>query len=1389
MTPERCVAPNAGSGARERRRGRSVRALLALCTVAAVVFFAAPADRAMAQTGPTTSVNIPDLNLRAALETQLGKTAGATITRAEMAAHTGFLWGSPPRRTLRLDHADWNSDLVPTPQAPTTVIRGLTGLEYLTAIQGLSMTRHRITDLRPLAGLTEMRRLWLDENLISDLSPLRGLPLDQLSIKLNPVRDLSPLAGMVGLANFNCDRCQISDISALAGLTRLTYLDLQNNYIRSIEPLRRVNDLAEVFLSDNDIEDLSPLENRNLRTLTAAGNRITDLSPLRNSLVMETLDLNLNEGLRDVSVVERMVALKVLRLDGTDVRDLSPLVRNNGLGSGDQVYLRNVPNLNADAAQHVATLKGRGVSVFVNDPLKLDRTVRNVRVTPGVERLTVAWIPVTPTAAFTPQGYRVYWWSGHQDRSSRYTPPQHHDGTADTSSYTIPNLTPGTRYKVQILPYPPWPGGEFSAIVVGRPLAALRVEGEGGGEAVTVTPGVESLAVSWNRVDGAGDYKVQWKSGDEGYDPANRQARTGGGDKTSYTIPELTAGTEYTIRVIATTTTTTTDDGADGPPSDEATGTPLAAAPTVVPGVESLTVSWNQVDGAGDYKVQWKSGEEDYDPDARQARTGGGDKTSYTIRDLTAGVEYTVRVIATTDDGADGPPSDEATGTPLAGVPGVPASEFKVDVEGALQSLKVSWDAVRDAISYRVRWRQTAATEEFAEADAACLYVRERESCVDVPPSGSAGSDPKVTWTIRDLEPDVKYTVEVTPRLDDQSLGDPRYKDGTPIRKAVVTIMGEGAVAGVGSATVVEGEDAELRVMLDEPSRVPVTVAWRTEDDDTAKAAAKAGEDYRATMAGRLTIEPRKDGATLRVLTLQDRRVEPAETFRVRLTEVRLAEATYEPDPEAASATVTIVDDDTEPARGRALEKVLAGMGRWVAADAVEVIGGRFTGGEAVEAQVGLGGWTLPLPGIGPREPGRPGSRPVPASEWTPWTPDKETTHPALSVESLSRSRFNLPLGQREAGAAEGGLPGLRVWGQGSVGGFDGRPEAGFRMDGEVAGGYLGADYRPRHDALVGVALARSRGDVDYEIDDVTTGAVDLELTSVLPYAHWSPRAGLGVWGLLGAGWGDAELEDEAGKVETDLEMRMLAAGMRQDVATWREIDVAVKADAFLAELTTDAKAGLPKAGGGAERLRLRLEGRMQRATSPVSQLTPSVEIGGRWDGGDADTGMGLEVGGGLAYAHETLGLEVEARGRYLLAHRESAFDEWGGSLAARLDPGQAGRGPWMTFAPGWGAEGSRMAQMWDGREVFRAPGGGGEGPELSPDRVDLEVGWGAWRRVGGAGLVTPWAGLSTAGAGRYTNYKLGARMEAGSGMSLDLENRLSGAVGYEVMLYGRLDW
>ena len=717
------------------------------------------------------------------------------------------------------------------------------------------------------------------------------------------------------------------------------------------------------------------------------------------------------------------------------------------------------------------------------------------------------------------------------------------------------------------------------------------------------------------------------------------------------------------MRVIATGT-----NAPDGEPSDEATGTPMAPAPaqvtsvTVAPSVESLIVSWSPVDGANGYKVQWKSGEQEYDPATRQALVSGADTTSHTIPGLTPGVEYTVRVIATGTNAPDGEPSDEVTGVPAR----------------------------------RVH-------------------------------------------------------------------------------------------ASIADAAAVEGAAVEFPVQLTEPSTAVVTLTWSTEDET-----AKAPEDYQAMASGRLTLQPGDDKAILRVPTREDQRIESAETFQVRLTGAANAAV----DPQAAVATGTITDDDRAPVRGRAMGMALAGMGRWVAADAVDVIEERFTGSQETEAQVGLGGRTLPLAGVGSQGPARsaaPGTRSAGygldpgRGRGDPWTPGN--SHPAFSTDSIARSRFNLPLSRQVDGAAPGGTSGWRVWGQGSVGGFDGKPEPGSTIDGEVVGGYLGLDYRPRQDALVGVALAHSRGEVDYAIDSVTSGEVDLDLTSVLPYAHWSPRAGMGAWGLLGAGWGRAELKDEAGKVETDLRMWMAAAGLRQDVASWREIDLALKADGFLTELKTEARAGLPEAKGEARRLRLRLEGRREWEVSPVSRMTPRLELGGRWDGGAGEDGLGMEVGGGLAYTHTDLGLEVEARGRFLLAHQANGFGEWGGSLTVTVDPGQAGQGPWMRLSPGWGREGSRVAQMWDGREAFRGADGA---PELSPNRLSLDVGWGLPTH-GGAGLLTPYAGLSMAGS-EMRDYRMGARMKTGSRMSMGLEGRRRKAArntqaGYEVLLTALWNW
>ena len=76
------------------------------------------------------------------------------------------------------------------------------------------------------------------------------------------------------------------------------------------------------------------------------------------------------------------------------------------------------------------------------------------------------------------------------------------------------------------------------------------------------------------------------------------------------------------------------------------------------------------------------------------------------------------------------------------------------------------------------------------------------------------------------------------------------------------------------------------------------------------------------------------------------------------------------------------------------------------------------------------------------------------------------------------------------------------------------------------------------------------------------------------------------------------------------------------------------------------------------------------------AKLTPGLEFGLRHDGGDAETGTGVEVGGSLRYADAASGLSVEARGRTLIAHEAAGFGEWGGASASvRLDPGAEGRG------------------------------------------------------------------------------------------------------------------
>ncbi len=285
--------------------------------------------------------------------------------------------------------------------------------------------------------------------------------------------------------------------------------------------------------------------------------------------------------------------------------------------------------------------------------------VMGVEVAAGVEQLDVSWTVVSDAG-----GYKVQWKSGEEAYEEAR---QASIAGGNAVSHTITGLTAGTEYTIRIIATKEHADdGEPSSEVIGTPKALPPAPVTG----VEVTAGVEQLDVSWTEVADAGGYKVQWKSGEEAYDEA-RQASIAGGNMVSHTIRELTAGTEYTVRVIATR-----EHADDGEPSSEVMGIPKAEPPApvtgveITAGVEQLDVSWTAVADAGGYKVQWKSGEQEYD-EARQAVIPDGDTVHYTIPDLTADTQYTVRVMATKDNADDGLPSAEVMATPTAVDPDV----------------------------------------------------------------------------------------------------------------------------------------------------------------------------------------------------------------------------------------------------------------------------------------------------------------------------------------------------------------------------------------------------------------------------------------------------------------------------------------------------------------------------------------------------------------------------------------------------------------------------------------------------------------------------------------------------------------------------------------------
>ena len=90
------------------------------------------------------------------------------------------------------------------------------------------------------------------------------------------------------------------------------------------------------------------------------------------------------------------------------------------------------------------------------------------------------------------------------------------------------------------------------------------------------------------------------------------------------------------------------------------------------------------------------------------------------------------------------------------------------------------------------------------------------------------------------------------------------------------------------------------------------------------------------------------------------------------------------------------------------------------------------------------------------------------------------------------------------------------------------------------------------------------------------------------------------------------------------------------------------------------------------------------------SRLVPFVDVGGRFDGGDGQTGGGTEVAAGMRYRGP--GVSLQLTGRTLATDGASGYSESGVSATILVGPRTDGRGWRLAFTPRWG----RTAETFD---------------------------------------------------------------------------------------------
>ena len=352
----------------------------------------------------------------------------------------------------------------------------------------------------------------------------------------------------------------------------------------------------------------------------------------------------------------------------------------------------------------------------------------------------------------------------------------------------------------------------------------------------------------------------------------------------------------------------------------------------------------------------------------------------------------------------------------------------------------------------------------------------------------------------------------------------------------------------------------------------------------------------------------------------------------------------------------------------------------------------------------------------------------------------------------LTGSAFELNQPTRQGGA-------FSLWGRGAQSRFAGR-EGVLSLSGRVRTTMLGADYA-KGSLVMGLPLFHSSSQGNYS--GVDLGEVVSSVTGLYPWVGYKATERVTLWGVTGYGKGTLSLTPGKGAtLKSGLSMAMAAAGLRGDLAASVKggFGLAVKADALWVDTGIEGVEGVEGLSGqlaataaAVTRFRTALEASRAYDFGRGLSLQPSLEVGLRRDAGDAETGAGVDLGGGLVVKDPLTGLSADVQIRMLLVHQAEGFGERGGSVRLSLDPTPSTPlGFKAQVTPSWGGRATSGAEALWSRETMAGLAAGRSAPG---SRFNADFGYGL--PVGSRLVGTPRLGIGTSGMAR--DYRLGYQL------------------------------